>query len=507
MPTGRELRWQRVASVAIGVAVAAVCVSLWLALSRPVPRESNDPDAESALGVRDQATAELVSRAGGVWDLAPDPDVGRLLQPSFAARDHHGVAVRSNRFGMREREYALPKPEGVFRVVLLGDSFVYGLGAPEEVRLGAVLERELNARLQGGAERVECLHLALGSWNIRSATSFLRRQLTPLAPDLVIHVTVSNDLDDTTLPRGFGAMAEMSLQRPEQRGVAVQTTWPRLFMDVDRGGYLACGLDWESQHRFESAAADLAQLADAVEAQGGRYVHVGHWIFLNPIVSRLMTAELALERCIWFPADFYRDRDNWVRPDDAHWGELGHRRAATAIYAELSRRGMFASLELEPWPESESALEITDRGAAEAAAEPDIGRLIAGQPILAELERTDLAGPHAGQVHAGVLADGTLLPFASMILARGGGDTVAVEVEGLGRPELEGAELALVVDGEELSRGELPIEGALALEAELGPEFERRPFLTIRLVADDSVYSEAELRRLVCGRLIRAAVR
>jgi len=34
--------------------------------------------------------------------------------------------------GLRDREFAIPKPDNVYRIVVLGDSVTYGLGCPTE---------------------------------------------------------------------------------------------------------------------------------------------------------------------------------------------------------------------------------------------------------------------------------------------------------------------------------------------------------------------------------------
>lgn len=47
----------------------------------------------------------------------------------------------------------------------------------------------------------------MGGWNAVAECAYLRRLLSELAPDLVIQVLVSNDLDDQMGARGFGGLA------------------------------------------------------------------------------------------------------------------------------------------------------------------------------------------------------------------------------------------------------------------------------------------------------------
>ncbi len=52
------------------------------------------------------------------------------------------IAIHTNSQGMRGlREYALEKPPGFTRISLLGDSFVFGFGVPDDETFGALLEQ------------------------------------------------------------------------------------------------------------------------------------------------------------------------------------------------------------------------------------------------------------------------------------------------------------------------------------------------------------------------------
>ena len=71
----------------------------------------------------------------------------------------------------------------VTRVVLLGDSFVFGYKTDQEDRLGVFLRRYLRERASDTAAEVECLHVAISSWNVQAECAYVRRQLGALRPE------------------------------------------------------------------------------------------------------------------------------------------------------------------------------------------------------------------------------------------------------------------------------------------------------------------------------------
>src|SRR6185503_13428629 len=114
--------------------------------------------------VRRELVTRLVAETDALNDSHPDADVARVLAPSSRHR-FEGVDVATNRVGMRERDYAIPKPAGLVRVVVLGDSFVFGIKCEPQERLGGQLERLLREGRGPGAPDVEVLSLGVSSWN------------------------------------------------------------------------------------------------------------------------------------------------------------------------------------------------------------------------------------------------------------------------------------------------------------------------------------------------------
>ncbi|HOW97657.1 MAG TPA: hypothetical protein P5567_12750 [Kiritimatiellia bacterium] len=96
-----------------------------------------------------------------------------------------GHPVRPNLQGLREREIAVPKPAGVFRVLVLGDESTWGPGLAEDERFTALAESRL--RQQDPDRRIEVLNAGLPEATLpvlRDALLFWCE--APVEPDLVV---------------------------------------------------------------------------------------------------------------------------------------------------------------------------------------------------------------------------------------------------------------------------------------------------------------------------------
>src|SRR5277367_709117 len=61
-----------------------------------------------------------------------------------------GVPVSINSEGLRDGEYSIAKPSGVYRIMMLGDSTTFGWGVRQEDTAAKFLERKLNGRVPAG---------------------------------------------------------------------------------------------------------------------------------------------------------------------------------------------------------------------------------------------------------------------------------------------------------------------------------------------------------------------
>lgn len=84
--------------------------------------------------------------------------------------------------GFRDKEYSLVKPPGVKRMLVLGDSFVWGYGVGDSEIFTEVLERELNAR----GQKWEVINTAVSGWGTDQEFLFFRDEGRLFEPDVVV---------------------------------------------------------------------------------------------------------------------------------------------------------------------------------------------------------------------------------------------------------------------------------------------------------------------------------
>jgi hypothetical protein len=126
------------------------------------------------------------SRFGNLVVFAPH----RVLRETMAGRP---ISYQINSLGFREPEFAIAKPEGVTRIVLLGDSFVFGIGVNGDETLAAQLSREVARRHP--ALRDEVVNLGIPGDNIASHVRLYVDAVPRLAADVVVmYLTLPNDL-------------------------------------------------------------------------------------------------------------------------------------------------------------------------------------------------------------------------------------------------------------------------------------------------------------------------
>lgn len=126
--------------------------------------------------------------------LIRDSILGHVMRPGISIY-HRGpeysVRYEINRQGLRDKTvYADSAGVGTLRVLVLGDSFTFGIGNEYDDIWPVLLEEEMRRR----GKRVEIVKAGIPAYDTRTESIYLRRIVDKFNPDLVIVAFLPNDL-------------------------------------------------------------------------------------------------------------------------------------------------------------------------------------------------------------------------------------------------------------------------------------------------------------------------
>lgn len=156
-------------------------------------------------GLQEVLTRQRAPRGyNGLWPTRPVQDY-RFYEPLPSVHvQAYCTDYRTNRWGMRDRDYELGKPAGVVRIALLGSSQAMGFGVGEQENFKAVIERRLNREYRPAAgTRFEVMNFAVTRYSPLNQIAVLQAQVRRFQPDVVLLVIHSVDYDwlASDLPR------------------------------------------------------------------------------------------------------------------------------------------------------------------------------------------------------------------------------------------------------------------------------------------------------------------
>jgi D-alanyl-lipoteichoic acid acyltransferase DltB (MBOAT superfamily) len=128
------------------------------------------------------------------------------LVPERAGR-FIGAMVRTNRWGMRDRDYALAHPPGVYRIALLGPSTAMGAGVEADQSFEALLEDHLNREAarnrpaddpSRGPSAFEILNFGVAGYSPLHVLYQFERKVRAFEPDMTMFVGHASDIAETS---------------------------------------------------------------------------------------------------------------------------------------------------------------------------------------------------------------------------------------------------------------------------------------------------------------------
>lgn len=268
-----------------------------------------------------------------------DETLGWKNIPDWSATTFNRTLTINSK-GLRDREYDLAKPEGVFRILVLGDSFTWGYGVSDE----EIFTERLESKLVEDGAKVEILNAGVSGWGTDQQLLFLEREGFKYEPDLVVLAFfIYND------PGNIRESAQYGLQKP----LFADTNLTLTNVPVPKPGV-------ETEKRlFEGdplklAAAVISRMAQGCREHDTRFLIMkfGHYMFYEDQRGDLVDRKFR-ELVEPIPhADFF-DLDAEFRRLEitaeklkagyyTHWDAEGHQLVADAMERRLGEEGFFS---------------------------------------------------------------------------------------------------------------------------------------------------------------------
>lgn len=184
----------------------------------------------------------VIGYSAPIW-YEPHPRLGWTLRPGLAAwftNEGRGF-VRVNAAGMRDRDHALDKPEGVYRIAVLGDSYAEARQVAAGETFWALLPGRLERCGFQPGKRVEVLNFGVSGYGTAQEYLLLESTAIRYRPDLVVlQFTNGNDVRNNS--------------------VALEAEKDRPFFMLEPGGVLRIDRSFASKAGFLSRSSRSSQL-------------------------------------------------------------------------------------------------------------------------------------------------------------------------------------------------------------------------------------------------------
>ena len=143
--------------------------------------------------VTSEKEAELKYKKVNKRPVIYHKELGWVFQPHAIEErsngyDYHSIQ-KTNNFGFLDHDRILEKPKDIFRILLLGDSYIEAVQVDIEKKIQSVMEKDLRAR----GKKVEAIALGFSGMGTSNELLYYRKLGRKFKPDLVILLFISND--------------------------------------------------------------------------------------------------------------------------------------------------------------------------------------------------------------------------------------------------------------------------------------------------------------------------
>ncbi|HMY19668.1 MAG TPA: hypothetical protein PKA58_25255 [Polyangium sp.] len=248
--------------------------------------------------------------------------------------------ANTNHLGLRGDGVLPPKAPGERRIVILGDSFTWGIGVESKQTFPEVLERKL---AESGVGNVKIINAGMPSYGTVHELAFHRAYSAELGADAIVLAYYPNDDDDNSVPYRF---LDGYIWRDPTLIFGQPSFVVELVVQRTRLGLQKTGL-WQPKNRPDGRALSLKLIGEVQQSCAEN-----HWpFFVLDIPARESTKFVApFERATPFrPLDVSSEylitmRDEIERLSESpyleehHLNPAGHELTARVLAKALSQR-------------------------------------------------------------------------------------------------------------------------------------------------------------------------
>ena len=264
-----------------------------------------------------------------LWELLPDVDIM-----------FKNARLRTNRWGMRDQDYALTKPEGTYRVAVLGASYVMGAGVENNETFESIIEERLNAQVDtSNVTQYELLNFSVGGYGLIQQVTVSHEQVFDFEPDAILYIAQPGEVR-RTIERFLPAiMNNHTIRSPELKAILEKsgiTDGMKRAEARDRLYQLDEELvQWGYQQIADLAIENNAETFIAYLPNTARQFEEGEIAYLNDLVHSMGYKTVSLEGVY----DSYSLESLQIAPWDLHPNPMGHKLIADKLFEKLFHTG------------------------------------------------------------------------------------------------------------------------------------------------------------------------
>jgi lysophospholipase L1-like esterase len=308
----------------------------------------------------------------------PDEKLGFKLVPNYFMEyesSEYSTIIKINAKGFRDREYKVAKESSVYRIIMLGDSQIFGLGVDLKESYPKVLETILNENNDRGIiSQYEVVNAGVDGYGTEQEYMYLKELGAIYKPDLVIVGLTVNDIEDVMkgIPSAFSRnwLKKHFFFLSYMKGLHVKyktrvkkysKKLPRRFFQIYQDGYppsyekaLQDTKDYLLRINRYARSIDSELLVVIIpqnfelglsewKKRGLDFLYTEEFFNNNMNrFSRIFTDFLREERVHVLPL-LLKFRESGINPlyfsHDPHWTKDGHQLAAEVTYDYLKEKG------------------------------------------------------------------------------------------------------------------------------------------------------------------------